>query len=435
MYISKTNRRFLLDLIETRNPYKILNITPSNKTNFYDINQDDLIFVWFKRPTIGSFLPDLIVVSENKIRDFLAWSSTYIPSLTPFTSFCRVLTPPLTKMFLSSKKHYPLNRLEGACIGLILGETLTHFYNNNIKNINPLAIKSSLSFILIKSSIIGINEYSDFIVNRWLKACRLTKTDERVLSSERILEAWKILMSLDDAVYSKEIKLTDYQTIINKACNDILKNGSISNNLWLNLTNGIDELKNANEKMKESIENRVNNFEDVSNLLLNQTINNKVTEFLCGYLASQIEPGSMNHLDMIHSYIATFPSVILWYSICEGLYQNTKIHNYKNSLGWRVTRDLYLWLPDVGKPKSDISLDELEVIVDVDNPNLNFLVENPAAIFVEIVPSIYSVFIWRDQFKNKKTDQAKERVEQNPIAELGELLEKANKLYKRHFIK
>ncbi len=55
---------------------------------------------------------------------------------------------------------------------------------------------------------------------------------------------------------------------------------------------------------------------------------------------------------------------------------------------------MFQWIPDHGIPKCDIALDELEVMLNVEQPDYNFRVENPTWLIVEILPSVYSVFLW-----------------------------------------
>ncbi len=392
MWFAQTNRKLLLDLIKKRDPYGILNIQSAKKIKPDISNQNELIFIWNTKPVVGSYLPEIIVVSEGKVREFLAWASTYISSFRPFTAFCRVLDTISAENFLSVKHVASLNNLEGACIGVIIGEVLSHFFNTDIKKLIPLAIKNTYSFAMARGyTALGLlHKDDDIIDNHWKKACILIGQPERTLNSEIIRNVWEILISLD-RIKPYKGKLSK----IHEACCNIIDHNSIGEKIWLELIKGFSNLKNLNEQMKGSLEQRVLIFEGFAEKLHNQAIIDKMTaEFLCGYLASQIEPGTMNHVELLRPYIKSFPGVILWYGLCAGIYQKTDVHNYADGFGWRIIRDLFQWIPDHGIPKCDIALDELEVMLNVEQPDYNFRVENPTWLIVEILPSVYSVFLW-----------------------------------------
>ncbi len=307
----------------------------------------------------------------------------------PYTAFCRVLDTVSAEKFLSVKHAKSLNNLEGACIGIIIGEALSHLFNKNIKNLIPLVIKNTYSFAMARAyTALGLSHKD--IDNRWKKACILIGQREKILNHGAIRDVWEILISLD--------KVKSYKgdlPKIHEACCNIADHNSIGEKTWSELIKGFSKLKNVNEQMKESLEQRVLIFEGSAEELHDQTVIDKMTaEFLCGYLASQIEPGTMNHAELLRPYMKNFPGVILWYGLCAGIYQKTDVHNYAEGLGWRIIRDLFQLIPDHGIPKCDIALDELEVMLNVEQPDYNFRTENPTWLILEILPNVYSVFLW-----------------------------------------
>src|SRR3972149_1694558 len=91
MWISKADRKGLLDFIQTCNPNKIQSTEETNCLRLFPVFGDDLLLIWSDKFTFGSYLPELICVADGKEIDFLAWASTYLKLFRPFTAFCRVL--------------------------------------------------------------------------------------------------------------------------------------------------------------------------------------------------------------------------------------------------------------------------------------------------------------------------------------------------------
>src|SRR4051794_23734945 len=99
MWASVLNRREVLDILSpgkgTRggiDARKVDDLPRSTKP-------EDVVAVWPTDPANGHLLPAMFVINDGDSREFLAWVSTYVRELLPFTSFCRVVERTVVKPY------------------------------------------------------------------------------------------------------------------------------------------------------------------------------------------------------------------------------------------------------------------------------------------------------------------------------------------------
>lgn len=417
MWVAKANRKLLLDLISLKDPFRILDIESkkSLKLNVNLLGSSELLLIWEQKPKKESLLPDMIWVACGKISDFLAWTATYLPLFKPFTSFCRVLDCTEVDELLAMKEEASFKRIKSAAIGVILAESVTHYKNQDILRVTPISIASTYSFIMARACAFGLVLNDKRIIRkRWGNARNLTKQPKRVLDIEEIDSVWTVLGFLEKGFVTQKTGLSHYDNLITiyKSCCGLLKNDTIDTKRWV-WSEKLPLLKETNDQMKASVEKRVIWFEKcVNEIASSSTINRTVAAFICGYLASQIAPGSMKYVDLLYPYVKTFPSVLVWYGLCAGLYKNNDVCNYDGGLGWRVLRDMLQWESVYKRPQGDIALEELEILLNADKPDKSFRAASHTHLVVEILPRIYTVVVWPRLSNGIKLDSTENREEE-----------------------
>ena len=439
MWISFANKKALLDLISTKDPFRTLNIKAEKQLNKSLLSPEELLFAWQEKPIEGTFLPEMILVAPGKTREFLAWTSTYLPLLSPFTAFCHVLDSSEVEKILITQQKACFKRVEGACIGAIIGETLSHFENGEIKRITPITIMSTYSFVMGRAMALNIlRKDNDPISDRWQELQKLTKQTKRTLTTKELQEIWTIIRLLDSGKINKRDTLQYPENILNiyEACLSLLNNGSIEQKILSKLFYKFPKIKDISKKMKETREKRVSFVEEFApSICQSQSFERTTAAFLLGYLSSQIAPGTIEHVGLLRPYLKYFPSVVAWYGLCAGLCQKTNVYNHDSGLGWRIRRDLLNWEPEHYGPLNDIAFEELKILTNLNKGNKNFRAENHTHLIVDIIPSVSTVIIWPPLSSGNQMhlfDNDKRKIiSENSLTQLGQALNQANDYYKK----
>lgn len=442
MWYAYGDKKKLLKLISSNDPFDILNVQPSD--TFYpniikrNVNKDDFVFLWFNKPQIGVSLPDIISISKEKQRDFLAWASTFISYFKPFTAFCRVIDHDNTiNIFKKIDKEFR-KKIENVCVGIIIGESETHYFNKDIKRITPIAIKSTYSYVLSRANLFYlINQDYNEIKYRFRKLHDITKQPKKKLNLDLIEDVWFFLDLLIKEKKPYELKNSKYDDFydIYSACYEIFNYGKMKDDTWFKLTNNIYELRNFNKEINQTQEKSIDIFEKSSSLLLNNSkLNERKIVFLLGFLISKVYKGTMKYTKELYSLIKRFPNVILWYGFLAGLYRNLEIFDYCNGLGWRILRDLYQYNEVFCNNFGDIYFDELEVLLNVEKPQKYFNMESHMYLNVEVYPNIYSVVIWPEINKGQISffeDEKETKIDENLIQKLDDTISKTQEYFQK----
>jgi hypothetical protein len=199
MWIGIADRKILLDIVSTKNPSSVIELHSAINMHEYHHYRNQLILVWEEKPEFGTVLPDVICLEENLVQDFLAWVSTYLPLFRPFTSYCRILDFTTIDFYMTHQNNAGFKNLEGPVIGAIIGETLSHYENQDIKRITPTSIMNTYSFVMANACAHGIiNHKSNPLRERWEKCYKLTNQYQRKLRIEEIERVWDVLILLSE---------------------------------------------------------------------------------------------------------------------------------------------------------------------------------------------------------------------------------------------
>ena len=198
MWISYLKKKNLLDLLKNQEPFDIAPIVEKDELKPIFKDQDTVLLIWSSKPTKLNFFPCLICLPNNTTREFLAWVNTYIPSIKPFTAYCKVIEEEnLSNSCFNDISCGNLEFLEKTIVGIIIAEILTHLENKDLKRISPIAVKSTLSYTLANSYFVGLHENLLKILNSWMKLQKISNQRPRTLSPNYIVEVWNIITSLN----------------------------------------------------------------------------------------------------------------------------------------------------------------------------------------------------------------------------------------------
>ena len=389
MWALAANKRSFLDLFGKENSGAITEASQISVDVLSKDMPDELLLLWAQKPAKGD-LPTVIVVPDDGSREFIAWATTAIGGYRPFTAFFRVIDKTQAEQAFGTREA-TLAKLEGPLAGLIIGEALTQSANGrSVQNLSLLPCKSTYSYSLSRAYALGYYQSTskeDPIADAWTLARSLTRQPARRLADEYVKLAFNVIMTLED---KSSVGRLDLDEFVTKACHELFFQGAVKKN-WRLLEGRIPSLDEIEMEMEGPREERVRAFE---NVLKSPTGLDPISaSFLIGLLGSQIGQGTFEHVELLAPHLPELPMVLVWYGICVGLHKDTEVQESADCLGRRLVRELLFTDPVLSPPKYDISVGELEVCLDREEP-LNFRVASNSHIDVEIVPGVPAIMKW-----------------------------------------
>jgi hypothetical protein len=119
--------------------------------------------------------------------------------------------------------------------------------------------------------------------------------------------------------------------------------------------------------------------------------------FIVGYMASRIQPGSLDHFSLIFPAITELRESILWYGACSGLTPETSVDNYGNGLGWLIKRELGRPSHWLDRPNCDIALSEMAILFrSRESTKISLQTLASGVLKVEVFPLISTSVKWAE---------------------------------------
>ncbi len=441
MWILEITRGEFLDILAGRGDSILLKGHQSESLPDSPPVGDKMFYIWESKPLKGHDLPRLILIEKEKIKDFMAWATTFLGDYHPFTAYLRVIEWDHIDDLNLMKTNPFLGDLEDICSALIISEALSQYpKRTSIEFLTPLACASTYSYCISRALALGsMIGGLDRITERWLLARKLTRQPQRKLKVNSIQRVWRIVFNLysqkkqinipilepvNDASYEMVHALTEYSEL-----------GGIRRQTWARFVKHPDELLSLEENMQGPIEKRVLAFNDfISGPFFSYINDSFFQSFMCGYLANRIGPGSLDHVHIIWPYLEMCPEALLWYGIFAGITPKNEIQSSCKGLGRRLIRDLYAQEQLLNMPLSDISVDELAILFCNEKYEIDFLRGISSLLIVEISPGV-SVFLKISEGGKVQEDKsgdkvAKEVSSDDTLVELGNTIRKLGGLYK-----
>lgn len=423
MFVATANRKQLLAVMTNGGRESVVNVLPFEEGAKLDVGSEEVMLVWRDEPRAAGNLPNVILVEQRKVRDTLAWTATYLPDCRPITAFVRVTDAKTFSNAIKWQSAPSLGVVEGACLGLIVGETAA-YTNRRIpaSSLSPNACASTLSFALARALAVGYKGTEvHHLRDAWLAVRTITGQAELRAQPSVLNAPWSAIFALS----SKDLSLPrEYQEQLPKdvltACFQCLEIGHVGTDMWQSLTKGLKYVADLIGSMDDSREERVKAFEKAVLEVLKRRSRKPVVEaFLIGYLASRISPGTLDHLDLLSRYALSMPEAFLWYGLLAGLSSRNGIQNFSGGLGRRVLRELLRRESILDRPRADIAEVELRVLSESHREDPGIRGSFPGYLDVELAPCVNSLV----RLKGSKAATAdRSSVEDLPAEELLEII-------------
>lgn len=397
MWALPADRKILLDIFGKEPARHLQGLIHAPHSNLFHTSEE-LLLLWVSEPapsisgfSSGEHLPDAIMVRPNDMREFIAWVTTVIGGYRPLTAFFRIIDTTKAELALEPKEP-SLGRFENALVGLIIGETLTLSANQrSVSALSLLPCQSTYSYSFARALAVGYvqgRNGGDPISAPLELARRLTRQPARKLGDELLSAALKVVSGLatDTAIPGRP----NVSAFIWETCQELQSHGEVKRS-WDLLEGPGSPPSHLLNEMRGPGEHRVRTFERV--LKGANHLDLLTSSFLAGLLADQIAPGTFEHVDLLLPYLNQYPMALVWYGLCAGLHPDSEVQQVGNCLGRRLVRDLLVSDPIISRPKYDISVGEIEVYLDREEP-LEFRVASQNHIVVELLPGVPAYMKW-----------------------------------------
>lgn len=172
----------------------------------------------------------------------MAWLSTYVGDFRPFTAFCRVVERPIAEKFLYAPEAPILNRMEGVCAGLILGESLMHARGrSSILDLPFSAYSATLSHAISRTyAQTGGAIPLEQVAELWSYAREITG-QSALVPPTAILSVWSTALGMSRNVGHTK-SLFSSSDILTHSRMEIASRGELPDVLWHELVEGYKDL-------------------------------------------------------------------------------------------------------------------------------------------------------------------------------------------------
>ena len=394
MYTFHANRNDFIEIL-----FQKRSISPERvyEQHFY-LNEGEILLCWEDddRPVSGAErLPQIIIVNDSEIKDFLAWTSTFFPGFNPLSAYFRVMClSDFENIFEKNERDFEWKRhinkvrqskggndiVWDALIGMVIGETYSLAYANSNSPVRLTSFNCATSFSFLLSRCIACGYKMPIWLetfNRWQKLRTFFGLRPSPLSTDEISFVANILdlvIGNEDFNSRQEEHLHPIRKLIKLgfATNEALSffdsnfSTSISTSKFITLPKE-DRFKIANE-------------------YLNAKKHTDIWDaFNAAYIINLISPGSFEQKNMFSEF-SNLNFIMLLYGLCAGLTGDKKIRESFSYLGNRIYRDITRRENLFSTPRCDCSYAEITALYN--NKDDFFKLNNYSRVLIEIFPNV-----------------------------------------------
>lgn len=351
-----------------------------------------IVALWGDYPKPEMYSPAALVIEERETREFLAYVWTYLPDLRPLTAITRLLDIKSFEAALSLSETPSLGRTRNAWLGLMYAEVLSGQSSDNIFRITQTDCLSTTTFAQARARALG---YGSSVIaqirSRWVQLQSMLtqfKQNHKAVVPE---EFWRLLYDLDGSNRYDPLPLFEgLQDGLVGTLNEYQETGRVGADSWSVLTQDRPSARAARVTTDAPREQRVLAFEAVYSEIAESRARRDGDSFILAYLASQVSPGSMDHIALLRTAPPELRASYFWYGMLAGLAPGSTVHSAYEGLGRRVLRDLTRPESIYERPYVDVDLLELLMAGESSRPD-SIKGALPEVLSVSLLPCVSSL--------------------------------------------
>lgn len=361
MWVLPVDRRELVDLLSPRANGRSVGALEERRPSFDVVRPDKMVAVWPHDPDEFGRMPTAIITRDGERLDVMAWLSTYVRDFRPFTAYCRVVERPIAEKFLYAPEAPTLNRMEGICAGLILGESLMHARGRaSILDLPFSTYSATLSHAISRTyAQTGGAIPPEQVAELWSDARAIT-AQSALVPPPAILAVWSAALGISRSIRHTKSLFSSSDILIHSWM-EIALRGELPDAIWRELVEGYNDLDSMRPILSMPREQRVHMIDMALHMLVTGRGDEERRSFLAGYFTSLLGPGTLDHADFLTPVGSALPTSYLWYGLFAGINLRGDALPVGNPLARRIIRDLTI--PDrlIDRPRCDVALEELRM--------------------------------------------------------------------------
>jgi hypothetical protein len=405
MHVWSCDRRRFVDFLTNRAPLSMGALRTAESVDGIEPRGEELVLLWERPPTEAFVLPRAVIVAEEGLTDFLAWVLTYFRHVRPFTAHCRILTPSLVRLCDYTTRSGTGLDLGSADVGLIVAEGVAYSVGRTDTNRLPFsALARTLSFAFAEGArrygdaLASTDDVVEKIKSGWASARELTHQAPLELPANPINEVWAVILNVVGGTSVAQRK-SSAEPLLIEALRGVKADGSIPKEIWKKLAGRVLRDVPPSESLEGPREGRVRAVENAIRELTHRSEGSHWERaFVAGYMASRIQPGTLDHFAVLFPAIADLRECLLWYGACAGLIPDSAVANYGNGLGWLLKREVGRPTHWLDRPNCDIALSEMMVLMGGREGSRPVIPTVASGVLtVELLPLVSTTVKWSDQ--------------------------------------
>jgi len=402
------------------------------------IASDEIGLVWRYEQLDKLSDTPMIVVMEKNLKEFLAFSSTYISTASPITAFFRVLTSEQLDTILNvqSELHLSSNPITAdALVGVVMAEAYLQVGDWS-KSLDSLSIQSCLATISgsVASGIIkGYDQEGvESIIRNWSRARKLINDEPLRMSPDLVGEFWvDALLARSDST-SRRKRPGRFHALLADLHYSLSMEGQFHPAIWRELASDIPDIRDAPLKMQGAREERIRTFDRYAEILrASEHIDLRLREFAAGALLTMVSDGSFDYMPLCQVFEKAMPKAVLWYGLLASLKKGNDVLTTGHCLGRRVSRLLSTEADIFSAPIDDVSVAELEVLSGSGKRELSVRTAHQSVISVEITPGVSARYKLQKTNARSGNDVGNASRTLDDIRELRYLIDRAGRMIDR----
>lgn len=408
MWYRNCTRRELLDLLLAPLSEKMLSADYVSSLPKSISIKDNILLGWRRDPAIHVDLPCLAVVGDKDLPDLLALVNASPQAPTPFTSFCRLVSK---SDFLAYGDSVGLDLVApdlSPFISLSYAEALLHAEGQiKLADVSPAICERTLSLTWAKamSKKIPFEQLAN-LTDAWIEAYLLSSDPHRNTRAQETVSAlFPVLRMLTELQLGLSAASAE-----SELCLALMEQAKDrQETAWLSLTrNSLPEPVSIAAIGEATREQRGAFFQ--------QAVRLGASPFVLAFLATQISPGSLDHMELTISQ--KDPSIVFWYAALASLVRPQAVMTLYGGQGLRLQRIASRDTNFEQNPQCDISISELRVLARIGFESLAKKVQHANEISIELVPLISGTFrfpakLGRSSDGNEHEREAREKFYQD----------------------
>jgi hypothetical protein len=226
------------------------------------------------------------------------------------------------------------------------------------------------------------------------------------VSANEINEVWAVVLNVVGGSSVAQQKSPPEPLLI-EAVRGVKSDGLVPKEIWKKLAARVLRDVPPTESLEGPREARVRAVEHTIRELANRREGSRLERgFVAGYMASRIQPGSLDHFAVLFPAVAELRESLLWYGACAGLSPDSAVASYGSGLGWLLKREVRRPTHWLDRPNCDIALSEMSVLMggrEGSKPTIPTV--SSGVLKVELVPLVSTSVKWSEHGEDIATEK------------------------------